>query len=253
MTKKVITAAAFLAASTMLANAASVLYTFNLGESSISEATVNISINDGRGSYTQSMDDLKENANFNMGTGSFWKMDDGKNPFSSSISTLAGNSFAKEILTTGTGLQGDSISKLIQGVHNGNANTTTTFAVTGLDTNTDYTVTLLVGGNTSDGSGGKISWDGATFNGGEYAYGGSAKTTIGKDSTELQLDNLSAVQLKFTTGADSGSFNIKLYNSTQKTGIGLLAISTIPEPSAFGLLAGLGAIALAVSRRRRRK
>lgn len=35
-------------------------------------------------------------------------------------------------------------------------------------------------------------------------------------------------------------------------GIGMIAISTIPEPSAFGLLAGLGAIALTVSRRRRK-
>jgi len=255
MTKKVITAAAFLAASTMLANAASVLYTFNLETNAVpSNVTANINLHgSGTSGFSQGMDDLKSGAKFTLSSGAYYKMDDDKNPFSSSISTIASNESAKTILTTGTGLQESDISKLVQGVHNGNANATTTFAVTGLDTNTDYTVTLLVAPNM--GSSGKISWDGATFTGGSYAYGNVATTTITSSETELTLSSLYAVQLKLTTGND-GSFNIKLYNSSSKTGIGLFAISTnsaIPEPSAFGLLAGLGAIALAVSRRRRRK
>jgi len=44
-----------------------------------------------------------------------------------------------------------------------------------------------------------------------------------------------------------------VFNATSKPGFALIAISdSIPEPSAFSLLAGIGAIALAVSRRRRK-
>jgi len=261
MTKKVITAAAFLAASTMLANAASVLYTFNLETNAVpSGVTANINCNDGRESYTQGMNGLGNSAQFSFSGGNQWQIatDNSKNPFEN-ISTLASNNSAKEILQR-AGLNSSEIIKITQGVGDGNGTSSiTTYAVTGLTANATYTVTMIIGGSKSGGSGvGKISWDTGTLVSGKYAFGDSAETLITNTGSSLVLSSLSAVELTITADS-SGEFNIKLYNnasenSGSKTGLGLFAISSsaIPEPSAFGLLAGLGAIALAVSRRRRR-
>ncbi|MBQ2732417.1 MAG: PEP-CTERM sorting domain-containing protein [Opitutales bacterium] len=66
--------------------------------------------------------------------------------------------------------------------------------------------------------------------------------------------------VKYSFTANSGSSLALSFHSAQ-TGtasiptfdIGLIAISAVPEPSAFGLLAGLGSVALVASRRRRRR
>jgi len=54
------------------------------------------------------------------------------------------------------------------------------------------------------------------------------------------------ISFKLWTGSDINA------NGNMGTQIAFFGISTIPEPSAFGLLAGLGAVAFAVSRRKRR-
>lgn len=256
MTKKIITAATLFAASSALASAASVVYTFNL-TTTIPEATVNISCNDGRTSYEQEMTDLGDNAKFSVSGGSQWQMatDSNKNPFDN-ITTLASNIYAQKNFSN-AGISSSSISSITQGVGDGNGTaSTTTYAFTGLTSNTTYRVTLLVGGSKSGGSGvGKISWDTGTLVSGNYAYDESAQTLIASTETQLVLSSLSAIELLLTTDSN-GAFNIKLYNNSSKnsgskTGLGLLAVSSVPEPSAFGLLAGIGALALAVSRRRR--
>ena len=71
-------------------------------------------------------------------------------------------------------------------------------------------------------------------------------TTINKESdygTDKLVNN-------FTFGARNGGgnkSNIQLYDAVLSKGL-----AYIPEPSAFGLLAGVGALALVASRRRRR-
>lgn len=257
MTKKIITAATLFAASSALASAASVVYTFNL-TTTIPEATVNISCNDGRTSYEQGMTGLGDNAKFSVsGGGQQWMMatDNNRNPFDD-ITTLANNTYAQGIFSN-AGIASSSISSITQGVGDGSGTpATTNYAFTGLTSNTTYMVTLIVGGSKGGGSGvGKISWDTGTLVSGKYAYGESAQTTIASTETQLVLSSLSAIELLLTTDS-SGTFNIKLYNHSgdnygSKTGLGLLAVSSVPEPSAFGLLAGIGALALAVSRRRR--
>lgn len=62
------------------------------------------------------------------------------------------------------------------------------------------------------------------------------------------------VTYRFTAN-EGANFNVYFSNTggtPPSMDLGMIAISTIPEPSAFGLLAGVGALALTVSRRRRK-
>ena len=80
----------------------------------------------------------------------------------------------------------------------------------------------------------------------------------GKTVTLSGRNNQYFVKYSFTAGSNSQlalSFNAVSSGaaSIPTFDIGLIAISAVPEPSAFGLLAGLGSVALVASRRRRRR
>lgn len=141
------------------------------------------------------------------------------------------------------------------------------------------------------GSGPQVRFQGFT-SGQEYEVGFWIKTGQGSSNPNLQISDLSSgisgvvcyygllsgteftkgeksitltgqnsqyfVKYSFTAGSSSQlalSFNAVSSgaSSIPTFDIGLIAISAVPEPSAFGLLAGLGSVALAVSRRRRRR
>jgi len=263
MIKKIITTTTLLAASVALANAASVAYTFNLGNQ-ISGTTSNIALTgepkDGRVSTetvvnTTTMSALGDSAQFtvSINQGKIWKVDID----STNLSTLAGNSYAQSILSN-AGISSGNITSLTQGTQCGASTGATNIKVTGLSANTNYTVSMLLSPTiTGTSYQTTVSWDGGTLVSGEYAYGGSGKQTLATGATSFTLESLSAVSLTLTTDS-SGAFNIKLQNNgdsstSAKAAIGLFAISdAIPEPSAFSLLAGVGALALTVSRRRRK-
>jgi len=262
MIKKIITTTTFLVASVALANAASVAYTFNLG-SQISGTTGNIALTSTPSEAvssetvvnTTTMSVFGTSAQFTVSIdkGKIWSADID----STNLSTLASNSYAQSILST-AGISSSNITSLSKGTQCGNPNGLTTFKVSGLSANTVYTVTMLLSPTiTGSGKNTTVSWDGGTLVSGEYAYESSAKQTLSAGASSFTLTNLSAVSLTLTTDS-SGAFNIKIQNNgdgtsnNAKTAIGLFAISdAIPEPSAFSLLAGIGAIALAVSRRRK--
>ena len=86
--------------------------------------------------------------------------------------------------------------------------------------------------------------------GGEFSSQGNTITLSKGSQYAVKYSFTGGERSQFTlsfTGAQSGSSSIPTFD------IGLIAISAVPEPSAFGLLAGLGSVALVASRRRRRR
>ena len=77
-------------------------------------------------------------------------------------------------------------------------------------------------------------------------------TALFNDSITAEFDGLSTYDDSLDADALTAEDAGKYFLSTDGTNIVLNYVSAIPEPSAFGLLAGLGALALVASRRRRK-
>ena len=77
-------------------------------------------------------------------------------------------------------------------------------------------------------------------------------TALFNDSITAEFTGLSTYDDSLDADALTADDAGKYFLSTDGTNIVLNYVSAIPEPSAFGLLAGLGALALVASRRRRK-
>ena len=94
----------------------------------------------------------------------------------------------------------------------------------------------------------------AVLNAGDYANGGLVflNTTTGRyySATTWNNGSVSYDDAKEISLDDSTAYIVSKISGNSITG--LYATITVPEPSAFGMLAGLGALALVAARRRRR-
>ena len=77
-------------------------------------------------------------------------------------------------------------------------------------------------------------------------------TALFNDSITAEFAGLNTYDNSLNAGALTADDAGKYFLSTDGTDIVLNYVSAVPEPSAFGLLAGLGALALVASRRRRK-
>ena len=87
------------------------------------------------------------------------------------------------------------------------------------------------------------------------AYGGYRGTTVAMQlifNEALKLDAGASKTLAFSLGSVTQSAKSEKFNTYAGITGGSVDFSVIPEPSAFGLLAGAGALALVAARRRRR-
>ena len=130
-----------------------------------------------------------------------------------------------------------------------------TLTLDGLTQNTDYTVYLFCA-RANVNSGGSATWttttDGASWSVVTASGEASGSSTVQADGDASGL-NASIVKVTFNTGdATSVSFDSGTGAAFTLNGMVIDQGSTIPEPSAFGLLAGFGALALVASRRRRK-
>jgi len=271
MVNKMIATVAFLATSTAFATATSVAYTFNLDDSNIpAGVTENISANNittTDPAFTKDLSVFNPGATLTVtfGKGSLDKPSTDFN--SSALNTLAGNNAAKELLST-AGINATDLTKINTGVFLNTDTSWVQFNLSGLQVNTAYTITMLVVPN-GENMKFDIGWLGGEhnsvpnypkFTGGSYVLGGNSATNITSDEVTLKLAAASIVALNFTTNENGEYSGIEISSiqdtsNSISTALGLFAITgpaAVPEPSAFGLLAGIGAIVLAVARRKRR-
>ena len=262
--KKYITVAALLAAGTAFANAG-VVAVFNCG----------LSGNAGWMDQDQGWTDVLQSAGGSVISG----FTSGDITLSSTGSVLggvgAGGSFsAAQGATTSPYEIPGTLTTLSQGVFGNNAYDTlwggainlwnpgsATLKLGGLEANTKYTV-YLFSARTNGDTNGFVTWESTTNSDANWSVWTVADNaaTKAEDSKTVQFDgsssgkNASIVEVTFTTGANQTEVSFSTGESDRFTLNGIVVDQgqTIPEPSAFGLLAGLGALALVASRRRRK-
>ena len=266
--KKYITVAALLAAGTAFANA-DVVAVFNCGGTG-----------DGRGGWMDLTQPSWTPARLAASNAHFNNVASGSNiTLNSEGSYLAGTgdggSFTANPGSSGTATNiPTELETLSSGVFGKNTYDTlwggsvnlydagqTTLKLGGLTANTKYTVYLFSARANGD-TNGSVTWSSTTNSDADWSVWtlGDSGAAEKNDGFTVWFDgdhdgkNASIVEVTFTTGAEQTSISFSTGNSQRFTLNGIVVDqgSTIPEPSAFGLLAGLGALALVASRRRRK-
>ena len=257
--KKYITVAALLAAGTAFANA-DVVAVFNCGgvgaRGTWMDTTKGWTNATQDGTYSGSFNNVRSGSGITLsstGSGLLSTDDDGSftanddvagtpKEIPDALPTLSSDVFGSDAYDT---LWGGSVDLYGTGQ--------TTFKLGGLTANTDYTVYLFCA-RANANNGGSATWTTETSGAAwsvTTADGTTSGSTVYADGSTTG-QNASIVKVSFNTGtADSFVFDSGLNASFTLNGI-VVETSSIPEPSAFGLLAGLGALALVASRRRRK-
>ena len=169
-------------------------------------------------------------------------------PIPGALPTLSSGVFGKNTYDT---LWGGSVNLYDAGQ--------TTLTLGGLTANTEYTV-YLFSARANANNNGSVEWTSTSDVDWSVWTLGDSGSAEQADGSTVWFDgdengkNASIVEVTFTTGAEQTSISFSTGNSQRFTLNGIVVDqgSSIPEPSAFGLLAGLGALALVASRRRRK-
>jgi len=289
MIKKIITTTTLLAATAALANAATVVFTTNSesvtgstekivlnktgnsGSTGISQTTTN-------NTYTYTASTKFDGSNaltlaYKLSSTKCWTE-------AKSLSTNT-NSALTNSFSSASGLSlSDYAGQNYYGGGGGGTSATLTFS--GLKANTQYRVSFVAGARDENNTAGTLTLTtGSLFStteGGGSFYGSLSGTDTTNVTSFDSSNGISLASVQYTTETSSTDTNANakktvptvastaisvvvtsdsngtlVFHATSKPGFALIAISdSIPEPSAFSLLAGLGALALTVSRRRRK-
>lgn len=238
--KKLFTCAALLAASAALSSAASVV-SYDLstvsGVPSSTDTTYSI------GEIGTLLDETVSLTWNSTGSAKIWA--------NSSDSTTVANSYAVAALNE-LGVTAISVGDTVTTSGYGAGSATQTLVVSGLTAGDTYTIAVVVGCGVGTAT---YSISDGTLVSYTY-YELSSETDTGTSSSDDEDVSLSLevstsdayLVVADITADDNGEISIQGVGST-KAAFGLFAI--VPEPSAFALLAGVGALAFAASRRRR--
>ncbi len=251
--KKYISIAAILAAGTVFANAAATVLTFDQTEYTFDTDKWALNgLGNGPGAAWSGSETLDDGtvAGLSITGGKFW---DYATDTASWTNTVALTDMNQNL---GTSITADNITEIkIDATAAQGSKSTLTLDFsnnTGINTADEVIFYLLVatskdGNNTAIYSNftvagltdAVISW--ATADGSGYTDNSVTAVT-------LPVNNLGLIKVEGTLGAETVTFAA----DAAKNGWAMVAYNAIPEPSAFGLLAGLGALALVGARRRRK-
>ena len=233
MFKNIIATTALLAASAALASAVTV--TFN-SSNTVADATNYAANGSSAGTYTVATGTLSNGETVTVSlTESVGTIYVG-----SATATTFSDSAVSLLAEYDIDIDGQSIT----GIEGGQGQNTLTVTFSGLTEGETYTVIAIVGDGAGTAS--TISFTNGTLVSGTY-YSATSDDSTGT-SFSSSISATSAVYV-VVAEVEADSDGTIAYSVTTKGVMYLAAI--IPEPSAFGLLAGVGALALAASRRRR--
>ena len=265
--KHIITITSLLAAGTILANAESVIFDVTNSASVSYESDSILSVGDtqnGGSAVNFTFDGKSCSISLETGTGSARGFLSGGANWVSGLPESVGNDFglsASDISTiTGSAVYAQGSNTSYPGI--------VTVTISGLAAGT-YNISGLMAKQTGDTS--ATTWnvtvDGqtASYISSYYVYASSSwsDSATSGNSYDAVANNTPSAHYVMLDGikvlSDNGTIMLRLTgNPTSSSAENLkplqfLTLTSIPEPSAFGLLAGLGALALAGTRRRRAK
>lgn len=178
------------------------------------------------------------------------------------------NSSALEALMESSGMQKSDFSGLTSGLYVGGKTSQATngaqFSFSGFEENKKYKLTLLVNSHTGNlnvrtqGSGASGKGLDIVCQYGDMMGQDWAKVTNAFQGAQIKANSQTLISFDITATSADNALVLFFDNVTTPTGVSasaidFIAIGAIPEPSAFGMLAGLGALAFVGARRRRNR
>lgn len=169
------------------------------------------------------------------------------------------NETALNALSGNTGVSAEALKSLQGGIGRLlTPNSPISVSFSGLEANSEYSISTIFGFSTSNSSPAVLSVTSGSFVSGNYGFlSGTGSDIVAWDSfsgtiSTSQNYTLGTVGASFTVQSDAdGNISFNIGGGSASGEIAFLSVTPVPEPSAFGLLAGAGALALVAARRRR--
>ena len=246
--KNIITITTVIAAGTLLADAAT-LIVLN-ANSQPSWATDNLLLNN-KGTTTFDLRNTSDKITFTASGGNFWgTLSNQDGVASQNWSNTNALSEMTSTLGISQTLQNADINNLLYtATGNNNSKSTVTLNLNSLSAGDQVVFYALI---TSRANALTNSTNFAATGLSNVTYSYATNTGTGFGSTKTFSNGLKDYSLVKIEGTLESGKSVQLSCDVVKNGWGMIAYSAVPEPSAFGLLAGLGALALVGARRRRR-